>query len=256
MLYQKREKNWRVNMIRGLFFLLLTVLTPLCAHKDRGKLKYTQEIFPKNEQWVVDLIYDGLEAIDTLCREHSIEYMLTGGSLLGSYLYGGLITWDDDADLSMLEEDVKKFLKLEPELNDKGFLLSKSKWGYYIYPKNGLSAKKGKNYPSIDLFPIKLRNGKYRTANKNARRKWPKEYITVNEWKRITDVGFGHLKLRGHTGKDAIRMLNTSYGNDWKRVATSWWDHKNECFRKQVYVRLTEHIHAKRSEKKQPDPNT
>lgn len=50
-----------------------------------------------------------LKEIDTLCKEHHIEYFLACGSLLGAVRHGGLIPWDDDIDLFMTAENYKKF---------------------------------------------------------------------------------------------------------------------------------------------------
>lgn len=227
--------------------LVSSFLQQIDAASFRGDLKHTQEIFTPTEQWAVDRIYDGLHAIDTLCRKNGIEYALTGGTLLGSYWYGGLIPWDDDADISMLEEDVRKFLRLSQELREYGFEIIPSEWGYYISPIDGIPTRKGQKYPSIDLFALKLRDGKYFSASDRAFAHWPNEYFTKKEWASITDVTFGHLILRGHTGKYAERMLTTTYGSDWKEVAAVWWDHKNERPLEKVYVRLADRAHATHS---------
>ena len=36
---------------------------------------------------------------------HGVRYWLDGGSALGALRHGGLVPWDDDLDLSILEED-------------------------------------------------------------------------------------------------------------------------------------------------------
>lgn len=51
-----------------------------------------------------------LDAIDSLCRKHEIQYWLTAGNLLGSVRHGGFIPWDDDVDICMMRSDYERFL--------------------------------------------------------------------------------------------------------------------------------------------------
>ena len=48
---------------------------------------------------------DMLKVFDGFCREHNINYVLAGGTLLGAVRHQGFIPWDDDVDLIMLPEE-------------------------------------------------------------------------------------------------------------------------------------------------------
>lgn len=64
-----------------------------------------------------------LEILDEICKEHGLRYFLDFGTLLGAMRHGGAIPWDDDLDVSMPEEDYKKFLAIAPGELPKGILL-------------------------------------------------------------------------------------------------------------------------------------
>lgn len=69
-------------------------------YKISGKMK---------KIWNVQLAM--LEAVDQVCREHSLTWFLVHGSLLGAVRHRGFIPWDDDIDIAMPRKDYQKFLK-------------------------------------------------------------------------------------------------------------------------------------------------
>lgn len=57
-------------------------------------------------------MFEMLQYIDTVCKNHGIRYWLCSGTLLGAVRHGGFIPWDDDVDIEMLREDYRKFVKV------------------------------------------------------------------------------------------------------------------------------------------------
>ncbi len=57
--------------------------------------------------------------IDSVCKEHDINYCLMGGSALGAKRHGGFIPWDDDLDIFMTPDNYEKFKKVFLEHGDR-----------------------------------------------------------------------------------------------------------------------------------------
>ncbi|NLD93617.1 MAG: LicD family protein [Fibrobacter sp.] len=64
-----------------------------------------------------------MKEIAQICEANHICYYLCGGSLLGAIRHGGFIPWDDDLDITMYREDIKKLTEiLEHDYPDKYFV--------------------------------------------------------------------------------------------------------------------------------------
>ena len=62
-----------------------------------------------------------LDLVDRICCKYGVEYSLCGGSVVGAYLYGGCLPWDDDVDLMMTRENYNRFLSIAPAELPQGF---------------------------------------------------------------------------------------------------------------------------------------
>ncbi|MGV3589351.1 MAG: LicD family protein [Adhaeribacter sp.] len=109
-----------------------------------------------------------LDAVDSICRKHNINYYLCSGTLLGARRHGGFIPWDDDLDVIVLRKDYKRLLALlELELPERFKLQTRKTdenyWFYFakVRDTNSRIYEKGNErfnfkYKGIfiDIFPI------------------------------------------------------------------------------------------------------
>ncbi|PQJ66269.1 LicD family protein [Photobacterium angustum] len=70
--------------------------------------------------------------IDSFCKDNDINYMLCGGTLLGSARHEGFIPWDDDFDIAMPREDFEKFLRCWKDTNDLSIITTNDQQYYKI----------------------------------------------------------------------------------------------------------------------------
>lgn len=64
-----------------------------------------------------------LKDIDRICSENGIVYYICGGTLLGAVRHKGFIPWDDDVDITMYRDDLKRFERVIGEkYSDKYFI--------------------------------------------------------------------------------------------------------------------------------------
>ncbi|MDT4810252.1 LicD family protein [compost metagenome] len=80
------------------------------------------------------IIRKNLQALHDFCEENNLVYYLSDGTLLGAIRHGGMIPWDDDADVCMPREDYNKLIALSDKLPKPYSLRHFTITPGYIYP--------------------------------------------------------------------------------------------------------------------------
>jgi lipopolysaccharide cholinephosphotransferase len=96
------------------------------------------------------------------CTKNSIDYWLCSGTLLGAYLYHGMIPWDDDIDVFVTRQDLSKLTEL---LNHNDRYRVTTVWDWNVPCKQIRFRLVNNDNPTfIDLFPLDLVKGDYKLA--------------------------------------------------------------------------------------------
>lgn len=109
-----------------------------------------------------------LKEIDKICHNNNIRYWLDGGTLLGAVRHKGFIPWDDDIDIAMEYEDMKRFEEVaQSELPNWLFLQTPKTDPHVKEPmvkvrdKNSLYIESGDSFQFdymksifVDIFPF------------------------------------------------------------------------------------------------------
>lgn len=64
-----------------------------------------------------------LQAFDSFCKSHNIEYYIAFGTLLGAVRDGDFIPWDDDIDVVLKRDQYNKLLSIPKSEYPEGFII-------------------------------------------------------------------------------------------------------------------------------------
>jgi lipopolysaccharide cholinephosphotransferase len=206
----------------------------------------TDAQLPRMDPREVGLFYDLMMRVDRIFKDHHIHYWATCGTLLGAVRHQGIIPWDDDIDLCMMEDEISRLEGLREIFAEQGLAFYYwPQFGFYkIYPINGSTIIQEATlevcpwkFPFVDIFPMTYENGKIDYARKAWKEIFPKEYYLPEDvLPPCLELPFGPMMIPGPS--HYLGYLTQMFGEDWNRVAYVQFCHRNECGLKNVKVDL------------------
>ena len=120
------------------------------------------------------MLKDYIRDFDLICRNNKITYWADSGTLLGAIRDNGIIAHDDDIDVCMYEEDLKKLIEILKNNNE-----------YYVYLNKFMPIykfeRKGMPNIFIDIFVVENIDKNIEYKEKLCKKLWPKNSYKKDE---------------------------------------------------------------------------
>ncbi len=182
--------------------------------------------YDKLDQRSVNDAYELLAFVDYVFTKHNIKYSIDWGTEMGAIRHGGLIPWDDDTDIVVLDDEDKMAAALKKEIK---LHKVEDKFVYRRYKEDGsllLMPDVVRGRMLVDLFPKLVKCKRYyKQQVYNYTFKYigcgttfPElYYINREEIYPLKRCKFGPLELV--CKNNVIDAFNRTYGKDWMDVA-------------------------------------
>jgi phosphorylcholine metabolism protein LicD len=201
-----------------IIFIFVFIFINLLISKKEELINVNALTNYKNLQDTVKI----LKQVTQILKDNNITYWVIHTTLLGAVRNKHIVTWVDDADISIFHSDLPKLLSIEKELNRNNIGIMKQEDRYKLYRLNS------NIYPFVDVFPVIESNNKYIYENKIARENLSKEYLYENELLPLKEYEFEDFIVYGPNVP--TRYLETNFKN-WKNKGyKSGWINSTRTF--------------------------
>ena len=174
------------------------------------------------------LLYQMLYDVQRILGHHGAECVVIAGTLLGAVRHGGIIPWDDDADVSVHWRDRAKVKRAVRYLERCGYELHDKFHGFSI-----CSASRRRipgypwSWPFVDIFfHFERDDGRTVHMYKKVRKTWPNEYFLPGELYPLREAPFHGMTVK--VPNKPRPYLSRAYGRDWATVGYRTYDHSKE----------------------------
>ena len=204
------------------------------SHLQINKFKQTDELTVKR-------VYLLGRIISKIFEDHGLAYWVTAGTLLGCVRHKGLIPWDDDLDICLMDKDEEKLLSLKCVLLKHDIELTETYFGYRMYHKIESEPCFNYSYPFCDVFLTRenRRRKRIEFLNSNLQCLWSNEWYNKDDLQPFSKMLYGDFYF--NAPKNPMPFLLQTYGDDCLEVGiTHNYDHKTRTGMRSEKVNLPE----------------
>lgn len=226
----------RKTVIALLIFLLAGFLAVgFFKAKNSSRAPFlTSEDLAKTPKDEINRIYLLHSYIDNLFQEKKIPYFAIAGTLLGAVRHGGVIPWDDDLDVAIMDGDLQRVYDLRDVLKKSGYDITEFGGGIKIYYMDGKAIPDpdhpgdfyGWKFPWVDLFLMKFEEDRVVYSVDRLKEGFKNEWFYAEDVRRLRRLPFGEGSIPAPD--QWIDYLNRVYGPNWNTTAYKDYDHAEE----------------------------
>lgn len=184
---------------------------------DKGDFQSKMSSLERRD--VVEMVVD----LDAFCQRNSASCFLMYGTLLGALRHGGIIPWDDDADVGLVCEDHEKLMDdFQNNYKDKYFV--NTFWGGWKVSclKNYRIPGYECSYPFVDVFGYVHKNKRVTSLSVPTEENFEENLVFPTK-----TIIFENCRVPVPCDSEAI--LKQLYGSEWKiQCVSSTYDHRHE----------------------------
>ena len=164
-----------------------------------------------------------IELVTSALERHGVRHFMTAGTLLGSIRHGGLIPWDDDFDLGIMEEDMPRVQAAIRDLKAQN--VTTKAFGDFAELNFWYTDREATHFPFLDAFLYtRDADGNYVLSKPESREAWPKMWYRPDELFPLGKRSFGELDL--YAPRQPEKYLERVYGREWATKYKTGFEHK------------------------------
>ncbi len=163
-------------------------------------------------------LYKRMDEFHRIMDSNKVPYFVYFGTLLGAIRHKGVIPWDDDLDVCIMENDEAKFISLRQTFAESGLLVRDTSFGYKISDITQTNVS-----ICLDVIVMRLHNNivGHARAPYNTDKRWQKFWVPKHTIFPLQLYQFGSTRVFGPAKPEVF--LSQRYSPTWNEQGGRLW---------------------------------